>query len=67
MIFNGKSINCSNFNQRCKHLYPFIEQFNKYMADRLNESEDVYLVDSIPVPVCSIAREIKIKIRKDDF
>ncbi len=33
----------------------------------LNEFEDVYLVDSIPVPVCQIAREKQSKIFKEFF
>jgi hypothetical protein len=57
-------IDRSNFNRRRKHLYLFIEQLNRYIADRLNECEDVYLVDSIPVPVCQIAREKRIKYVK---
>ncbi len=60
-------IDRSNFNRRRKHLYPFIEKLNQYLADRLNECEDVYLVDSIPVPVCKIAREKQSKICKEDF
>jgi hypothetical protein len=60
-------IDRSNFNRRRKHLYPFIKQLNQRLADRLNESEDVYLVDSIPVPVCQIAREKQSKIFKESF
>jgi hypothetical protein len=37
------------------------------MAARLNECEDVYLGDPIPVPVCKIAREKQSKICKEDF
>jgi hypothetical protein len=57
----------SKFNQHRKHLYPFIEQLNKHLAGRLNESEDVYLVDSISVPVCQIARVKRSKIFKWSF
>lgn len=60
-------IHRSNFNRRRKRLYPFIEELNEHLAHFLNESEDVYLVDSIPVPVCQIAREKQSKICKDDF
>ena len=60
-------IDRSNFNRRRKHLHPFIEQLNQSLADRLNESEDVYLVDSIPVPVCQMAREKRSKICKESF
>jgi len=60
-------IDRSNFNRRRKHLYPFIEQLNQRLAGMLNEFEDVYLVDSIPVPVCQIAREKQSKIFKESF
>ena len=60
-------IDCSNFSRRRKHLYPFIEQLNQYLADRLNECEDVYLVDYIPIPLCKIARERQSKICKENF
>ncbi len=56
-----------NFNRRRKRLHPFIEQLNKCLADGLNEFEDVYIVDSIPVPVCQISREKWSKICKESF
>lgn len=60
-------IDRSNFNRRRKRLYPFTEELNQHLADNLNESEDVYLVDSIPIPVCQIAREKRSKICKENF
>jgi len=57
----------SNFNRRRKHLYPFIEQLNQFLADKLNEFEDVYIIDSLPVPVCQIARAKQSKIFKESF
>jgi hypothetical protein len=33
----------------------------------MNEGEDTYLVDSIPMPICQIAREKSSKICKEDF
>lgn len=60
-------IDRSNYNRRRKRLYPFIEQLNKKVADRLNEGEDVFLVDSIPIPVCKNAREKQSKICKENF
>lgn len=60
-------IHRSNFNRRRKRLYPFSEQLNQCLARMLNEYEDVYLVDSIPVPVCQIAREKQCKICKESF
>jgi hypothetical protein len=60
-------IDRSNFNRRRKRLYPFIEELNQHLADNLNKYEDVYLVDSIPVPVCQIARAKQSKIFKESF
>jgi hypothetical protein len=33
----------------------------------MNLDEDVYLVDSIPVPICKLAREKQVKICKEQF
>jgi penicillin-binding protein-related factor A (putative recombinase) len=60
-------IDRSNFNRRRKRLYPFIMQLNQTVADQLNEGEDVFLVDSIPVPVCQIARAKRSKICRENF
>ena len=57
----------SRFNRRRKQLYTYIQKLNQSIADRLNENEDAYIVDSIPVPVCQIAREKRSKICKEDF
>jgi hypothetical protein len=60
-------IDRSNFNRRRKRLYPLIEELNKLISQQLNEDEDVYIVDSIPVPVCKNARAIQCKICKERF
>ena len=36
-------------------------------AARLNEAEDVYFVDSIPIPVCKNVREKQSKVCKENF
>lgn len=59
-----RPINRRYFNRRRKRLYPFIEDLNQYLVGLLNEVEDVYLIDFIPVPVCEIAREKQSKICK---
>lgn len=60
-------IHCGNFNHQRRRLHPFIERLNKCVAGKLNEFEDVYLVDSIPVLVCQIAREKRSKICEESF
>ncbi len=56
-----------NFNRRRKKLYPFIEKLNQTIADQLNEGENVFLIDSVPIPVCKNAREKQSKICKEHF
>lgn len=56
-----------NFNRRRKKLHPYTELLNQTVANEMNLDEDVYLVDSIPVPICKLAREKQVKICKEQF
>ena len=60
-------IDRTNFNRRRKKLYPYIELLNQTVANEMNLDEDFYLVDSIPVPICKLAREKQVKICKEQF
>lgn len=60
-------IDRSNFNRRYKRLYPRIVIFIQGMSNILNQGEDTYIVDSIPVSVCQIAREKRNKISRENF
>lgn len=60
-------IDRSNYNRRRKKLYPFIAQLNQAVAGKLTEGENIFLVDSIPIPVCKNARERRSKICKENF
>ena len=60
-------IDRSRFNRRRKRLGNFIANLNQSIAGLMNEGEDTYLVDSIPIPGCQIAREKSCKICKEDF
>src|SRR5665213_9325 len=60
-------IDRSDFNKRRRRLHLFIHEVTRYLAGQLNKSEDVFLMDSIPVPVCKIAREKPCKFGKDSF
>jgi IS5 family transposase len=60
-------IDRSNYNRRRKRLYPLVEELNQTIANEMNHGETVFLVDSIPVPVCQIAREKRSKICKENF
>jgi hypothetical protein len=46
-----------NFNRRRKLLAPYLKQLNQFLADEMNERENAFIVDSIPIPVCKIVRE----------
>lgn len=60
-------IDRSNFNKRRRRLQLFIHEVTKNLSRLLNEGEDCFIVDSIPVPVCKIAREKRCKFGKDSF
>ena len=60
-------IDRSNYNRRRRRLMPYIAKLNETLSSKLNEGENVYLVDSIPVPVCQIAREKRSKICKETY
>ena len=60
-------ISRSRFNRRRKRLGNLIARLNRKISSFLNEGEDIYLVDSIPIPICQIAREKSCKICKEDF
>lgn len=57
----------SRFNRRRKQLGGHISKLNQKIASYLNEGEDTFIVDSIPMPVCQIAREKSSKICKEEY
>jgi hypothetical protein len=62
-----KLIDRCNFNRRKKNLAPYLAIYNQRLANTMNESEDAFIVDSMPVPICNIARAERISICKEDF
>lgn len=60
-------IDRSNFNRRRRRLQLFIHETTRVLSARLNEGEDVFVVDSIPVPICNIAREKQNRFRTESF
>ena len=57
----------SNFNKRRRRLHLFIHEVTRFISGELNKSEDVFLMDSIPVPIGKIAREKRCKFGNDFF
>lgn len=60
-------IDRSNFNKRRRRLCPLIYEFAKRKAAAMLEGENVFLMDSIPVPICKIAREKRCKFENESF
>jgi hypothetical protein len=60
-------IHLTRYNLRRKNLNGFIQLVNERLAHKLNEGENVYIVDSMPVPVCKISREKRLKICKENY
>jgi hypothetical protein len=60
-------IDRSNYNKRRRRLQNYIHLLNEKMAQPFNEFEDVFIVDSIPIPIVQLAREKRSKICKHDF
>jgi hypothetical protein len=60
-------IDRSNFNRRRRRLQLFVHEITNHLAKKLTEGEDVFIVDSIPIPVCKIAREKRCKFGRESF
>lgn len=60
-------IHRSNFNRRRRSLGVYLQQLNQYLSSGMNEGEDTFIVDSIPVPICKIVREKSSRICKEHF
>lgn len=60
-------IDRSNFNKRRRRLHLFIHEVTKSLSSEMNQSESIFLMDSIPVPICNIAREKRCKFGKESF
>ena len=55
-------IHRSRFNRRRRRVGDLIARLNDRISSLLNEGENIYLVDSIPVPICKNARITRSKI-----
>lgn len=56
-----------NYNRRRRKLSPYISQLAHNLSGRMNEHEELFIVDSIPVPVAQLAREKRSKICREHF
>lgn len=55
----------SVYNRRKRKLFPFIEEIRMKMVEKFNKFENYFVVDSMPLEVCKMARSSRSKICKD--
>lgn len=55
----------SVYNRRKRKLFPFMVEIRMKMVEKLNEFENYFIVDSMPLEVCKLARSSRSKICKD--
>ncbi len=55
------------YNRRKRRLVPFQNTIRMELAESFNESEDVFIVDSMPLEICKIARSSRSKICKEEL
>ncbi|HNQ26427.1 MAG TPA: IS982 family transposase [Aquaticitalea sp.] len=55
----------SVYNRRKRKLFPFIEEIRMKMVRKFNEFENYFVIDSMPLEVCKIARLSRSKICKE--
>ena len=55
----------SVYNRRKRKLFPYIEKLRIKMAEKINEFENYFVIDSMPLEVCKMARSSRSKICKE--
>lgn len=57
----------SQYNKRRKKLFQFAEEIRKHLYSKFTEFENYFVVDSMPLEICKMARHNRIKICEEDF
>lgn len=65
--FLETKIERSVYNRRRRNLFSYIELVRKEFVKRLNEFEDYFIVDSMPLEICKKSRQNRLKICKKDY
>ena len=55
----------SVYNRRKRKLFPYIEKLRIKIAEKFNEFENYFVIDSMPLEVCKMARSSRSKICKE--
>src|SRR5690606_41768561 len=61
----ASKIERSVYNRRKRKLFPFIEEHRLKMVEKFNDFENDFIVDSMPLEVCKLARSSRSKICKE--
>jgi hypothetical protein len=59
-------IDRSRYNRRRRKLGRIIERLRKYLAQQIVEYEDIFILDSMPIEVCKVARRKRAKVCCED-
>ena len=62
----GSKIERSVYNRRKRQLFPYIEKIRMKMVEKFNEFENYFVVDSMPLEVCKLARSSRSRISKEE-
>lgn len=57
----------SRFNRRKRQLFPVMEMIRKTLAQQFLDFEDYFIIDSMPLEVCKLSREKRVKICKERY
>ncbi len=60
-------IDRSNYNRRRRNLIHYHNILTEKLASILNEGENVFIVNSMPIPVCNIARAGRSDVLRENF
>ena len=61
----ASKIERSVYNRRKRKLFPSIEEIRLKMVEKFNDFENYFIVDSMPLEVCKLARSSRSKICKE--
>lgn len=57
----------SQYNKRRRRLFGFAEKIRLLLASKFTEFEDYFIVDSMPLEICKVARQNRVKICSKDY
>ena len=62
----SSKIERSVYNRRKRKLFAYIEQVRQKFSERFNSQEEFYIVDSMPLEVCKLARSSRSRICREN-